>query len=186
VSDTFTYDPLDTRPGELEKNEITNYITDERYALNLFGNGLVYHTEPFADAVEVSGYAKLVVWMSMDVPDADIEALVFEIKPDGTSILLTNDIARSRFRESPRTEKLITPGQILRYEFSGFTWFSRFVSKGSRLRLVIHCPNSIYIEKNYCSGKNVVVETGKDSRTAHITLYHDAMHPSHLELPLGK
>jgi len=186
VSDTFTYNPLDIRPGELEKTNITNYITDERYALNLFGNGLAYHTDPFADSTEVSGYVRLVLWMSMDVPDADFEVLLYEIKPDGTSILLTSDMVRARFRESLRTERLITPGQILKYEFSGFTWFSRFVAKGSRLRLVIHCPNSIYYQKNYCSGKNVMEETGRDARTAHITLYHDAAHPSCLEIPIVK
>ncbi|MBK9745320.1 MAG: hypothetical protein IPO91_00940 [Chloroflexi bacterium] len=30
----------------------------------------------------------------------------------------------------------------------------------------------------------VAEETGADARTAHITLYHDANHPSYLELPI--
>jgi len=33
-----------------------------------------------------------------------------------------------------------------------FTYFSRQLAKGSRLRLVVHLPNSIYLEKNYNSG----------------------------------
>lgn len=52
--------------------------------------------------------------------------------------------------------------------------------------LKIGCPNSICVQKNYCSGKNVVEETGKDARTAHVTLYHDARHASYLELPVAR
>ena len=35
--DQYVYDPLDVRPAELEREDIKNNITDERYALNLFG-----------------------------------------------------------------------------------------------------------------------------------------------------
>lgn len=159
-------------------------ITDQRYALNLFGNGLVYHSEPFAEATEISGYLKFVAWMALDVPDTDFGVTVFEILPDGTSIQLTQDGLRARYRESLRQEKLVTPGQINRYEFNGFTFFSRRIAKGSRLRLVLNCPNSIYVQKNYNSGGAVEKESGKDARTAHITLYHDSEHPSSLEIPI--
>jgi putative CocE/NonD family hydrolase len=186
VSDSFVYDPLDTRPAELDKEEIENYLTDERHALNLFGNGLVYHTESFAESTEVSGYMKLVLWIAMDVPDSDFEATLYEIMPDGRSVSLAHDRLRARYRESLREEKLIEPGEILKYEFNGFYWFSRYVAKGSRLRLVIACPNSIYTQKNYNSGKSVMEETGQDARTAHVTVYHDAMHQSYLELPIGQ
>jgi putative CocE/NonD family hydrolase len=184
--DSFAYNPLDTQPAELDKEEIENYLTDERYALNLFGNGLIYHTEPFAESTEVSGYTKLVLWISMDVPDADFQATLYEIMPDGKSISLASDRLRARYRESLREEKLVKPGEILKCEFDGFYWFSRYVAKGSRLRLVITCPNSIYIQKNYNSGKNVIEETGSDARTAHIKVYHDTQHSSYLELPIGK
>jgi predicted acyl esterase len=81
---------------------------------------------------------------------------------------------------------LVKPGEINRYEFSGFTFFSRRIAKGSRLRLVLTSPNSIYTEKNYNGGGVVAEESGKDARTAHVMLYHDSDHPSSLELPLVK
>jgi predicted acyl esterase len=62
--------------------------------------------------------------------------------------------------------------------------FSRRISKGSRLRLVISSPNTPGVEKNYNSGGVVADETAKDARTAHVTLYHDAAHPSALEIPV--
>jgi putative CocE/NonD family hydrolase len=185
AADHYVYDPLDTRPAEFEKEEIKNWITDQRYALNLFGAGLVYHSQPFPDDTEITGYPKLVAWISMDVPDTDFRVLLYEIKPDGASILLTQDMMRARYRESLREEKLVEPGKINRYEFDGFFFFSRQIAKGSRLRLVIRAPNSIYWQKNYNSGGEVAAESGKDARTAHITLHHDAEHPSYLELPIA-
>jgi len=184
--DTWTYDPLDTRPGELERERNPNYLTDQTSALNLFGNGAVYHSEPFAEATEISGYIKLTAWISMDVPDTDFVAALYEVMPDGTSIQLTAQLLRARYRDSLRQEKLVKPGEINRYDFDRFDWFSRKVSKGSRLRLLIACPNSIRVEKNYNSGGAVANESGKDARTAHITLYHEARYPSSLELPIVK
>jgi predicted acyl esterase len=127
----------------------------------------------------------------MDVPDTDFAVELDEIKPDGTSVQLSSDMLRARYRYSLEKEKLVTPGEINRYEFNGFTFFSRTffsrrVAKGSRLRMVLTCPNSIQLEKNYNSGKAVAEESAKDARTAHITLYHDAQHASYLEIPVIK
>ena len=63
-------------------------------------------------------------------------------------------------------------------------FFSRKIAQGSRLRLVVQSLNSIGAEKNYNSGGAVTKETGKDAKTAHIELLHDAEHPSMLELPV--
>jgi uncharacterized protein len=182
--DTWVYDPLDVRPAEMEKEPVENYILDQRYALNLFGNGAVYHSEPFPEATEVSGQVKLTLWISLDVPDTDFRADLYEILPEGGSVLLTSDVLRARYRDSLEKETLVPAGEILRYEFTGFPWFSRRVSKGSRLRLVVACPNSIYWQKNYNSGGVVADETAKDARKAHVVLYHDAEHPSALEIPV--
>jgi len=184
--DRYVYDPLDIRPAELEREETKNYLTDQRYTLNLFGNGLVYHSQPFEDDTEITGYLKFEAWIEMDVPDTDFEASVYEIMSDGTCIYLTGDMLRARYRESLRQEKLVKAGEINRYEFNGFYFFSRRIAKGSRLRLVLKCPNSIYWQKNYNSGGVVAEETAKDARTAHITLYHDTEHPSFLEIPIVK
>jgi hypothetical protein len=124
--------------------------------------------------------------MSLDVPDTDFLVILYEIRPDGTSLLLTQDLMRARYRDSLREGKLVKPGEITRYEFKSFMWFSRRVSKGSRLRLLLKSPNSFALEKNYNSGGVVADESGKDSRTAHVTVYHDGGHPSFLELPVVK
>jgi predicted acyl esterase len=122
----------------------------------------------------------------MDVPDTDLEVDLYEILPDGASVALTGATMRARYRESLREAKPVPAGRVEKYVFDNFTFFSRRVSKGSRLRLVVRSINTLGAEKNYNSGGVVAAETGKDARTAHITLLHDSEHPSALELPIVK
>jgi uncharacterized protein len=183
--DHFTYDPLDTLPGSLEMADIPNYITDERGALNLFGDGVAYHTTPLPGDLEISGTPHLVLWLALDAPDADLAATLYEIRPDGQSISLTSELIRARYRDSTGIATAVRPGAIARYDFTGFTWFSRRVERGSRLRLVITCPNSIYLEKNYDAGGVVAEESGRDARVTRVLVYHDATHQSYLEIPVG-
>ena len=183
--DKWTYDPLDTRPGDAEVEEDAG-LTSQRAVMNTYGNGAIYHSEPFSEATEITGFLKLTIWLAMDVPDTDLEVNLYEILPGGGSVDLTSATMRARYRESLRQEKLVTPGKTEKYVFDNFTFFSRRIAKGSRLRLFVHCPNSTGAEKNYNSGGVVTRETAKDAKTAHITLVHDAEHSSTLELPVVK
>jgi putative CocE/NonD family hydrolase len=184
-ADKWIYDPLDTRPGDAEVEDDLG-LTSQRGVMNTYGNGVIYHSEPFSEATEITGFLKLTIWLAMDVPDTDLEVNVYEILPGGSSVDLTSATMRARYRESLRQEKLVTPGKTEKYVFDNFTFFSRRIAKGSRLRLFVHCPNSTAVEKNYNSGGVVALETAKDAKTAHITLAHDTEHPSALELPVVK
>ena len=187
-ADHWVYDPLDLRPGKFERTSTGGGgdLTSQVGALNLFGAGVIYHGAPFEEATELTGYPKLAVYLSMDVPDTDLQVSLYEILTNGSSVLLSGDVLRARYRTSPRVERLLTPGEVNRFEFSGFTFFSRRVSRGSRLRLVIQSPNGIQLEKNYNSGGVVATETRKSARTAHVTLHHDPKNPSVLEIPIGR
>jgi uncharacterized protein len=55
---------------------------------------------------------------------------------------------RVRHRESMTKENLAKPGEINRYEFNTFQFFSRRIAKGSRLQLIFSYPNTIQLEKN--------------------------------------
>jgi len=183
-SDTWTYDPLDNRPGDAEPAENPAYLTSQAGIINLFGEGVVYHSEAFPAATEVSGFVKLTVWLAMDVPDTDLGVTLYEILADGSSIQLTNATMRTRYRESLRRDIPVPAGKPEKYVLDNFMFFSRQVAKGSHLRLVIGSVNTSSAEKNYNSGGVVGKETGKDAKTAHIQLLHDADHPSALELPV--
>ena len=186
-ADQFVNDPLDTRRGEnvegVEPNEKTAGI-DQRFALCIANDGLVYHTEPLPNETPLIGCPEVTLWVSIDTPDTDLATDLYEIQPDGTSIALWSDIRRLRYRESLREAKLVKPGEIVKCEFAPGLFVARRLMKGSRLRLVVYSPNSIFWQKNYNSGGVVADETAKDARAAHVKVYHDAQHASAIELPL--
>jgi len=99
--------------------------------------GLIYHSDALPAATEISGFPKVTVWLAMDVPDTDLEVTLYEILSDGSSIQLSSANMRARYRESLRQEKPVPPGKAEKYVFDNFTFFSRQVAKGSRLRLVV-------------------------------------------------
>jgi putative CocE/NonD family hydrolase len=186
-ADKFVYDPLDTHRGEfvegVEPKEKTAGI-DQTFALNIGNDGLVYHTEPLPNETPLIGCPSVTLWVAIDTPDVDLECDLYEIEPDGTSVALWSDIRRLRYRDSLREGKLVKPGEIVRFNFNPGLFVARRLMKGSRLRLVVTAVNSIFWQKNYCSGDVVAEETAKDARTCHVQVYHDAQHASAIQLPI--
>jgi hypothetical protein len=75
-------------------------------------------------------------------------------------------IPRLSAREDVKDQSLTlaNKGKPLQYQFDGFTFVSRRVARGSRLRLVFAPVNSIYAQKNHNSWKEVANESADDSR----------------------
>jgi uncharacterized protein len=186
AADHFVYDPRDTHIAQVEYDADPLSLTDQRVIYARRGSELVYHTAPFDKDTEVSGFFKLSAWIAIDQPDTDFDVRVYEIGEDGSSVALTSDLMRARYRESPREPKLVRTKAPLRYDFENFTFVSRQVRKNSRLRLVIAPVNSIYNEKNYNTGGVVADETVQNARAVTVTMYHDRAHPSALSVPVGQ
>jgi uncharacterized protein len=186
-ADQFIYDPLDTRRGEFVEGtdpKEKSVAIDQTFALSIGKDGLVYHTELLPNETPMIGCPALTLWISVDTPDVDLSADLYEIQPDGTSIALWSDLRRLRYRESLRDAKLVNPGEIVRCDFNPGLFVARRLMKGSRLRLVVSAVNSILWQKNYCSGGVVAEETAKDAHTCQVRVYHDAEHASAIQLPL--
>ena len=161
-------------------------LTDQRADYTHRGKQLVYHTAPFDKDTEINGFFKLAAWIAIDQPDTDLAVSVSEIRADGRSIALTNDAIRARYRENIREPKPVATRSAQRYDFEHFTFVSRQIAKGSRLRLIIAPINSISSEKNYNAPNPVAEQTIKDARVVHVTVYHDKTHPSALYVPMGQ
>ena len=74
-------------------------MTDATGTLNLFDNGLVYHSAPFDNPTEITDTLKLTAWIVMEVPDTDFSVSVDEVLPSGPTVHLTQDAMRARYRE---------------------------------------------------------------------------------------
>ena len=103
----YIYDPLDKRFAALDQNPSDNNLTDQNYPFAVGKNGVVYHSSVFENETEVSGFFELNAYIEADVKDVDISADIYEIKADGSSVALTSNAMRARYRESLEKEKLL-------------------------------------------------------------------------------
>lgn len=184
-ADSYVYDPSDVSNAALESTVDPENRADQRMTLAAGRRQLVYHSAPFDTDTEVSGFFRLQAWISIDQPDTDFRVAIYDVALDGSVVLLSTDALRARYRRSLRAEELITSAEPLRYEFDRFTFTSRLIRRGHRLRLVFGPINSIYSQKNYNGGGVVADESMQDARTVTVRLFHDRAHPTALYVPLA-
>jgi hypothetical protein len=184
--DQYVYDPRDLSVLKLEATLTQSHLTDQTMIIAAEGGKLVYHSEPFGEDIEVSGFFQFVAWIAIDQPDTDFMVSIYDIGTDGSSMFLTEQQQRARYREGLRIEKPIDTKEPLRYDFDRFFFVSRVVRKGHRLRLVIRPNHTLNWQKNYNSGKPVADETMSDARVVTVRLYHHAPYASALIVPIGR
>jgi putative CocE/NonD family hydrolase len=180
--DRFVYDPLETPEAVAGGSTPGSYVGGGLAFLP--GPKAVYHSPPLTDALTVSGYATLELYVELDVPDTDLLAGLYEIRGDGTTILLGQSELRARHRGGVDRSELVTPGVVEPYSFDRFYWFSRTLRAGSRIRLVVKPLNSPERDKNYNTGGNTIQESGVDARKATVRIHHGRTYPSRLILPV--
>ena len=176
---SYTHDPHDPLPtiggdnyfgqgGPADQREV-----DKR--------SLTFTTEPLTEDVEVTGHPTVVLYVSSTAADTDFTAMITDVHPDGTSIILRNNILRAKYRDSSDTPVLLEPGKIYRVEIK-MAAFSNLFKKGHAIRVSIASSNFPKWIPN--PGTGLDFGKGTQSRSAQNTIYHDAEHPSHVVLPI--
>jgi predicted acyl esterase len=75
----------------------------------------------------------LSAWLAIDQPDTDFKVSIYEECVDASSMKLSTDLLRARYRQDARLPTLITTHAPLRYEFANFTFIACQLQAGSRL-----------------------------------------------------
>lgn len=145
--DIFEYDPLNIINREdfmMEAKDPAPYVS-QRLA---FGDEkLVYHSPPLREELQIAGYIKVKLHVELNVPDTDLQVVLYEIRPDGTSLYLAQGWIRARYRNSISKPELVKPGEINVYEFKILDFFVRKLKRGSRLRLLVSSVNTPQAQK---------------------------------------
>lgn len=192
VPDHYRFDPNQADAPELDAEALVSpySLVDQTVTMALSGKLLAYHTEPFVEEVEITGFMRLSVWLAIDTQDTDFYVSVYELESEGRSIRLATDAMRARYRKDMRSATLVSTSEPLRYDFERFTFTSRRVKKGSRLRLIIapigRLVDGTFVQKNYNGGGVVADEDARNGRAVTVRLFHDASYPSALDIPIGK
>jgi putative CocE/NonD family hydrolase len=181
--DRFAYDPADpvpTRGGAHGSNGRAPGSFDQA-EVEARPDVLVYTTAPLTEDVEVTGPVAVELWASSSALDTDFTAKLVDVYPDGRAMNVCDGVVRARYRASPGSPRLLRPGAV--YGFAIDLWATSNVFKaGHRIRLQISSSNFPHLDPNPNTGHVF----GRDDETAvaeqHV--FHDALHPSHVVLPV--
>ncbi|MDH7515921.1 MAG: CocE/NonD family hydrolase [Bacteroidota bacterium] len=138
---------------------------------------LLFSTDPLDEEWNITGPVRVDVFLSSDRVDTDIGVRLCDVYPDGRSIIMTDGIARSRFREGLEREvplPIARPVCIPVY-LQNLAWTIR---KGHRLRVVVASSNYPRFDVNPNTGGPLYVPG--DTFIARNTVYFDALRPSRL------
>jgi len=141
---------------------------------------LVYSTPPLGGDVEVTGPVTVTLWASSSAIDTDFTAMLIDVSPGGEAFNLCDGIVRARWRASRAKPALLTPGKPEKFEID-LVATSNVFKKGHRIRLEVSSSNFPRFDRNLNTGKGFASE---DCTTATNTVFHDASHPSYVELDI--
>ena len=183
-SDRFRYDPNDPVPS-VGGNNCCGTPTDagpqDQRKIEGRRDVLIYTTDVLQEEIEVTGPVKVVLYAASDATDTDFVAKLVDVHPDGASYNMAEGIVRARYRESLTSPKLLTPGEVNRFEIDLVGTSVAFL-KGHRIR--VHVTSSHFPQFDRNPNTGAAFATSAAVKVAEQTIYHDAARASHVLLPV--
>ena len=169
---TFTYDPADpyTAPSVVA-GPLDN-------SAHLGEHTLVYDTARLTEPLEITGWPRAILEVSISGTDADWLVELHVIASDGTVRLIDEGIARSRYRHGRTSPSATEPGRIEHIEVH-LRPTSIELQVGERLRVVVTGGKFPAFERNPGSFVDLNTATEADFVAATRTI-----HSAKVELPV--
>jgi putative CocE/NonD family hydrolase len=174
--DSLHYDPQDPVPSLLGYPDL-----GPRGFLPLEGRMLTYSTAPLEQDLVVVGAPKAILHGTSSAPDTDWVVRLCDVQPDGRSMSICDGILRARYRDSRERAELMAPGQPYRFELDLAATAYRFAA-GHRIRVHVTSSDFPRYDRNLNTGGPFGEEA--HGQVAVNTVFHDAMRPSHVLLPV--
>ncbi|MEC8822183.1 MAG: CocE/NonD family hydrolase, partial [Pseudomonadota bacterium] len=183
--DSYVYDPADPVPSLGGHTCCTGSDTEaggyDQSEIELRQDVLVYTSPELIHGFEVTGELKAVLYVSSSAVDTDFTVKLVDVYPTGKAYNIQEGAIRMRYRNSLSDSQLIEPGKIYQVEVA-LNVTSNYFAAGHKLRVEISSSNFPRWERNLNTGGNNYDET--NWKTAQNTIYHSAIYPSHLVLPV--
>ena len=151
------------------------------------GDVLVFETPPLEKPVEATGPVTARLHVSSSAPDTDFTLKLIDRHPpnpdypNGYAMNLSDTIFRARFHSSWEEPELLHPNEVYRLDMVSYPTGNLF-EVGHRIRVDVSSSNYPRFDINPNSGEPLGL--GRNFAKARQKVYHDALHPSHVTLPL--
>ena len=185
AQDEFVYDPLNPVPSYGGNVCCTGGAIDggsfDQRPMEARADILVYTSEPFTSATEVSGFVETTLYVSSDAPDTDFTVKLIDVAPDGTAYNLDETIQRARYREGYDKEVMMEAGKVYKLDLTPMSTSNTFLP-GHALRIEVSSSNFPRFARNLNTGANNY--TTSETRVARNVVHHSAEYPSVVRVPV--
>ena len=145
---------------------------------------LCYTTPILKEDVDVTGYVRAALYAATSAEDTDFFMKLVDVCPDGNCCNVLTGGRRGRYLKNGRKNPTpLTPGEINEYQMELHATCCTF-KKGHRIRVEVLSSDAMNFDINPNAFIDLNKATVKDYVTAAQTIYHDAEHPSCIELPI--
>ena len=138
---------------------------------------LVYSTPPLERPVSVAGDVTAELYVSADVPDADVFVKLVDVYPDGTAYNLAETALRLRYRDGLGNPARVEPGQVYQVTLRGITTANYF-APGHQVRIEVAGSSFPNADRNWHDGGRN--DQASDGPVARLTLHHGGDRPSRI------
>ena len=187
-ADRFTYDPMNPVPSYggnvcCTGNAVTGGAFDQR-KMEERSDILVYTSEPFTQATEVSGPIDVTLYASSDAKDTDFTVKLIDVAPNGPAYNLDETIQRARYREGYNNgEVWMERDKVYKIHLQPMTT-SNYFEAGHQLRIEVSSSNFPRFDRNLNTGGNNYDEV--KSIVAHNAIHHSSEYPSQVTISVVK
>jgi len=140
---------------------------------------MVFESDPLTEDLRVVGKIGISLTVSVDAPDADIYARLFDVAPDGTAWNLMSPGLEVQRLSARRGAAPLVPNKPTRVVLENSLTGNQF-KRGHRVRLVIMPTFHPHFSRNLHTGKRETESA--ERRTARITVHYGRTYPSTVEL----
>lgn len=180
-ADRYTSDPADRIFDAGGHGLFTQGFSDQR-EFEKRGDVLSYTTAPLAEDVEVTGAVRARIFMSTTSNDADLIVKLVDVEPDGPAWRVTSGGRRARYLKGGRSNpQPVLPGEIVEYDVE-LRATSYVFKKGHSIRIDICSSDPLNKDVGPNSFVDLNEATPEDFVVAEHSVFHDALHPSSIEL----
>lgn len=184
-SDTFVYDPatpVPTKGGHACCSRLeTSAGGYDQSMIESRHDVLVYTSPPLDEGIEVTGFLKVVLYVSSDAKDTDFTAKLVDVYPDGRAFNIEEGVLRMRYRDDLRRKVWMKEGEVYEIHLD-LEATSNYFGEGHRIRLEVSSSNFPRWDRNMNTGGNNYDET--EGIQANNTMHHSPEYPSHIILPV--
>ncbi|MBN1848275.1 MAG: CocE/NonD family hydrolase [Deltaproteobacteria bacterium] len=186
-----------------------NYVPSPPLRTDLDLESLTYTSEPLEKDLEITGHPIVTFWVSSTADDGDFYVYLSDVDEQGEAYFVTDGLLRANFADLVPNEDISAPGfdmdilpDLPWHGFKESDYVDGIFSGGNIVKLVIDLMPTSWVFKE---GHQIRVSiTGADYPTLQlhpglspsndpddpmnivptITVHHNAMYPSHIELPV--